>query len=142
MCAAGQAGIRTHFIKLVMEARGSRYYELGKQQVSIFDGTTVFSSRIFSYSCDSIAFFIGVTHNMIVSLKTIASYEVERCCVVPFGAARGGPCSLTRGRLPCRVHICPPDWKASHSGAWGRRPPRLCVLHVRKGKGAVMHEWL
>lgn len=47
MCAAGEAGIRTRFIKLAMEARGSRYYELGKQQVLIFDGTTVFSSRIF-----------------------------------------------------------------------------------------------
>lgn len=97
MCPVGEAVTHRLLIKFVLEGMGSSYCRTWEAAGFDSSGTTVFSSRIFSFSsaCDPFVFFICVTHSMSLPFKTLAFYEVECCAVVPFGATLGLPCSLT-----------------------------------------------
>lgn len=115
MCPVGEAVTHRHLIKLVLEGIGSSYCRTWEAAGFDSSRTTVFSSKIFSFSsaCDPFVFFICVTYSMSLPFKTVAFYEVECCGVVPFGAHWVYPAHLPENC--CQVPFTSVPWECKTS---------------------------
>lgn len=121
MCPVGEAVTHRHLIKLVLEGIGSSYCRTWEAAGFDSSRTTVFSSKIFSFSsaCDPFVFFICVTYSMSLPFKTVAFYEVECCGWYHLEHIGSTLLTYLRTAARCHLHLSPGNVRHLHSGPWG-----------------------